>query len=317
MQKDSKIYVAGHRGLVGSAIVRKLQKEGFSNLLLRTSSEVDLRSQQAVKEFFEAEKPEYVFMAAAKVGGINANNLYPADFIYDNLCIQNNVIHQSYKNNVKKLLFLGSSCIYPKNAEQPIKEEYLLSGYLEPTNDAYAIAKIAGIKMCQSYHKQYGCNFISAMPTNLYGPGDNYDLKSSHVLPALLRKFHDARLNNEPTVTVWGTGKPRREFLHADDLADASLFLMKQYDNPEIINIGVGKDISIGEMAEMIKNITGYEGTIVFDTSMPDGTFRKLLDVSKLNALGWQAKIGFEEGVEGTYRQRFGASASSASTSSA
>ena len=317
MQKDSKIYVAGHRGLVGSAIVRKLQKEGFSNLLLRTSSEVDLRSQQAVKEFFEAEKPEYVFMAAAKVGGINANNLYPADFIYDNLCIQNNVIHQSYKNNVKKLLFLGSSCIYPKNAEQPIKEEYLLSGYLEPTNDAYAIAKIAGIKMCQSYHKQYGCNFISAMPTNLYGPGDNYDLKSSHVLPALLRKFHDARLNNEPTVTVWGTGKPRREFLHSDDLADASLFLMEQYDNPEIINIGVGKDISIGEMAEMIKNITGYEGTIVFDTSMPDGTFRKLLDVSKLNALGWKPQIGFEEGVEGTYRQRFGASASSASTSSA
>ncbi len=305
MQKNSKIYVAGHRGLVGSAIVRKLQKEGYGNLLLRTSSEVDLRNQHAVKEFFEAEKPEYVFMAAAKVGGINANNIYPADFIYDNLCIQNNVIHQSYKTGVKKLLFLGSSCIYPKNAPQPIKEEYLLSGYLEPTNDAYAIAKIAGIKMCQSYYKQYACNFISAMPTNLYGPGDNYDLKNSHVLPALLRKFHEAKLNNEPTVTVWGTGKPRREFLHAEDLADACLFLMANYNDPEIINIGVGKDISIGEMAEMIKQITGYDGTIVFDTSMPDGTFRKLLDVSKLNNLGWQAKIDFEEGVEGTYRERF------------
>jgi GDP-L-fucose synthase len=306
MQKNSKIYVAGHRGLVGSAIVRKLQKEGFSNLLLRTSSEVDLRNQEAVKAFFEAEKPEYVFMAAAKVGGINANNVYPADFIYDNLCIQNNVIHESYRTGVKKLLFLGSSCIYPKNAEQPIKEEYLLSGYLEPTNDAYAIAKIAGIKMCQSYHKQYECNFISAMPTNLYGPGDNYDLKNSHVLPALLRKFHEAKLNGEPTVTVWGTGKPRREFLHADDLADACLFLMDHYNSPEIINIGVGKDISIGEMAQMIKNITGYEGEIVFDSSMPDGTFRKLLDVSKLNGLGWEAKIGFEEGVEATYQERFG-----------
>ena len=306
MQKNSKIYVAGHRGLVGSAIVRKLQKEGFSNLLLRTSSEVDLRNQEAVKAFFEAEKPEYVFMAAAKVGGINANNVYPADFIYDNLCIQNNVIHESYRTGVKKLLFLGSSCIYPKNAEQPIKEEYLLSGYLEPTNDAYAIAKIAGIKMCQSYHKQYECNFISAMPTNLYGPGDNYDLKNSHVLPALLRKFHEAKLNGEQTVTVWGTGKPRREFLHADDLADACLFLMDHYNSPEIINIGVGKDISIGEMAQMIKNITGYEGEIVFDSSMPDGTFRKLLDVSKLNGLGWEAKIGFEEGVEATYQERFG-----------
>jgi GDP-L-fucose synthase len=305
MQKNSKIYVAGHRGLVGSAIVRKLQKEGYENLLLRTSSEVDLRNQQAVKDFFEAEKPEYVFMAAAKVGGINANNIYPADFIYDNLCIQNNVIHESYRNGVKKLLFLGSSCIYPKNAEQPIKEAYLLSGYLEPTNDAYAVAKIAGIKMCQSYHKQYGCNFISAMPTNLYGPGDNYDLKNSHVLPALLRKFHEAKLTGAPTVTVWGSGKPRREFLHADDLADACLFLMDHYDSPEIINIGVGKDISIGEMAQMIKNITGYEGAIVFDTSMPDGTFRKLLDVSRLNDLGWEAKIGFEEGMEATYQERF------------
>jgi GDP-L-fucose synthase len=305
MQKNSKIYVAGHRGLVGSAIVRKLQKEGFSNLLLRTSSEVDLRNQEAVKAFFEAEKPEYVFMAAAKVGGINANNVYPADFIYDNLCIQNNVIHESYRTGVKKLLFLGSSCIYPKNAEQPIKEEYLLSGYLEPTNDAYAIAKIAGIKLCQSYHKQYGCNFISAMPTNLYGPGDNYDLKNSHVLPALLRKFHEAKLNGEPTVTVWGTGKPRREFLHADDLAEACLFLMDNYNSPEIINIGVGKDISIGEMAQMIKNITGYEGEIVFDSSMPDGTYQKLLDVSKIHGLGWQQQIGFEEGVRKTYEEKF------------
>jgi len=306
MKSNSKIYVAGHRGLVGSAIVRKLKKEGFDNLLLRTSAELDLRDQNAVKVFFEKERPEYVFLAAAKVGGINANNVYPADFIYDNLCIQNNVIHESFKNGVTKLLFLGSSCIYPKNALQPIKEEYLLSGYLEPTNDAYAVAKIAGIKMCQSYHKQYGCNFISAMPTNLYGPGDNYDLKNSHVLPALLRKFHEAKLNNKSTVTVWGTGKPRREFLHADDLADACLFLMDYYNSPEIINIGVGKDISIGEMAQMIKNITGYEGEIVFDTSMPDGTFQKLLDVSKLHDLGWQAKIGFEEGVERTYQEQFG-----------
>ena len=305
MEKNSKIYVAGHRGLVGSAIVRKLKSEGFENLLLRTSSDLDLRDQQAVQEFFETEKPEYVFMAAAKVGGINANNTYPAEFLYDNLCIQNNVIHQSYLNGVKKLLFLGSSCIYPKNAEQPIKEEYLLSGYLEPTNEAYAIAKITGIKMCQAYDKQYGCNFISAMPTNLYGPGDNYDLKNSHVLPALLRKFHEAKIKNERKVTVWGTGKPRREFLHSDDLAAASLFLMQHYNDPGIINIGTGKDISIGEMAEMIKKITGYEGEIVFDTSMPDGTFRKLLDVSKLHSLGWKEEIGFEEGVRRTYSEQF------------
>src|SRR5665213_3064608 len=305
MQKQSKIYVAGHRGLVGSAVVRKLQKDGFTNLLLRTSAEVDLRDQVAVKAFFEKEKPEYVFLAAAKVGGINANNIYPAEFLYDNLCIQNNVIHQSYKSGVEKLLFLGSSCIYPKNAPQPIKEDYLLSGKLEPTNDAYAIAKIAGIKMCQSYDKQYGCNFISAMPTNLYGPGDNYDLKNSHVLPALLSKFHTATVNNESTVTIWGTGKPRREFLHADDLADACYFLMENYNEPEIINIGVGKDISIGEMASMIKNITGYRGEMIFDTSMPDGTFQKLLDVSKLHDLGWQAKIGFEEGVKRTYQEQF------------
>ena len=305
MEKNSKIYVAGHRGLVGSAIVRKLQKEGFNNLLLRASGELDLRSQQAVQSFFEAERPEYVFMAAAKVGGIHANNTYPAEFLYDNLCIQNNVIHQSYKNGVKKLLFLGSSCIYPKNSEQPIKEEYLLSGYLEPTNDAYAIAKIAGLKMCQAYDKQYGCNFISVMPTNLYGPGDNYDLKNSHVLPALLRKFHEAKMNNEPRVTVWGTGKPRREFLHVDDLASACFFLMQKYNDPAIINIGTGKDIPIGEMAEMIKKISGYEGVIIFDTSMPDGTFRKLLDVSKLNSLGWQPEISFEEGVRKTYQEKF------------
>jgi len=305
MEKDSKIYVAGHRGLAGSAIVRKLKAEGFENLVLRTSSELDLRDQRAVAAFFEEEKPEYVFLAAAKVGGINANNLYPATFIYDNLCIQNNVIHQSYANGVTKLLFLGSSCIYPKMAPQPIKESYLLSGYLEPTNDAYAIAKIAGIKMCQSYHKQYGCNFISAMPTNLYGPGDNFDLKNSHVLPALLRKFHEAKVNNEPTVTVWGTGKPRREFMHVDDLAAAALFLMKNYNEPEIVNIGTGEDLPIGDLAKLIQKVTGYEGEIVFDTSMPDGTFQKLLDVSKLKGLGWLPQINFEDGVKSTYEKEF------------
>jgi len=308
MEKKSKIYVAGHRGLAGSAIVRKLKNEGYENLLLRTSVELDLRNQEKVKDFFEKEKPEFIFLAAAKVGGINANNTYPADFIYDNLCIQNNVVHQSYKNGVKKLFFLGSSCIYPKNSPQPIKEEYLLSGYLEPTNDAYAVAKIAGIKMCQAYHKQYGCNFISAMPTNLYGPGDNYDLKNSHVLPALLRKFHEAKEKEEPNVTVWGTGKPRREFLHVDDLADACYFLMQNYNEPEIVNVGTGKDIPIGEMANMIKSISGYKGEIVFDTSMPDGTFQKLLDTSKINALGWKEQIGFEEGVRRTFEEKFGSS---------
>lgn len=292
--------------MAGSAIVRKLKKEGYENLVLRSSSELDLRDQQAVAAFFEEEKPEYVFLAAAKVGGINANNQYPATFIYDNICIQNNVIHQSYVNGVKKLLFLGSSCIYPKMAPQPIKESYLLSGYLEPTNDAYAIAKIAGIKMCQSYHKQYGCNFISAMPTNLYGPGDNYDLKNSHVLPALLRKFHEAKVNNEPTVTVWGTGKPRREFMHVDDLAAAALFLMKNYNEPEIVNIGTGEDLPIGELARLIQKITGYDGEIVFDTSMPDGTFQKLLDVSKINGLGWKAEVPLEGGIRKIYQEKWG-----------
>ena len=305
METGSKVYVAGHRGMVGSAIVRKLKKEGFQNLVLRTSDQLDLRDQQAVREFFASEKPEYVFMAAAKVGGINANNTYPADFLFDNLSIQNNVIEQSFVCKVKKLLFLGSSCIYPKNSSQPIKEEYLLSGYLEPTNEAYAIAKIAGIKLCQAYHKQHGCNFISAMPTNLYGPGDNYDLKNSHVLPALLRKFHEAKINHEPSVTVWGTGKPRREFLHSDDLAAACYFLMQRYNDPGIINMGTGKDISIAEMAHMVKKITGFQGEIVFDTSMPDGTFQKLLDVSKLHSLGWKEEISFEQGIRKTYEEKF------------
>ncbi len=306
MQKNSKIYVAGHRGLAGSAIVRLLEKQGFDNLLLRTSSELDLRDQLVVKEFFEREKPEYVFLAAAKVGGIFANKEYPASFIYENLCIQNNVIHNAYLSGVKKLLFLGSSCIYPKLSPQPIKEEYLLSGYLEPTNDAYAIAKIAGIKMCQSYHIQYGSNFISAMPTNLFGPGDNYDLKNSHVLPALLRKFHEAKTNNDAEVIVWGTGKPRREFLHSDDLASACLFLMEHYNDPAIINIGTGKDIPIGEMAQLIKTITGFEGELTFDTSMPDGTFQKVMDVSKIQNLGWKPEIEFEEGVRRVYEEKFG-----------
>ncbi len=277
----------------------------LDNLLLRTSSELDLRDQVAVKDFFETEKPEYVFLAAAKVGGIFANKEYPASFIYDNLCIQNNVIHNAHVCGVTKLLFLGSSCIYPKLSPQPIKEEYLLSGYLEPTNDAYAIAKIAGIKMCQSYHTQYGSNFISAMPTNLFGPGDNYDLKNSHVLPALLRKFHEAKVNNEPEVTVWGTGKPRREFLHSDDLASACLFLMEHYNDPAIINIGTGKDIPIGEMAQLIKTITGFRGELIFDTSMPDGTFQKVMDVSKIQNLGWKPEIGFEEGVRRVYEEKF------------
>ncbi|HRN74145.1 MAG TPA: GDP-L-fucose synthase [Ginsengibacter sp.] len=305
MQNQDKIYVAGHRGMVGSAIVRKLQKEGYENLLLRTSKELDLRDQTAVASFFESEKPDYVFLAAAKVGGILANNTYPATFLYDNLAIQTNVIHNAYLNGVKKLLFLGSSCIYPKMAPQPLKESYLLTGLLEPTNEPYAIAKITGIKMCESYRRQYGCNFISAMPTNLYGPGDNYDLNNSHVLPALLRKFHEAKTNHDPSVVVWGTGTPLREFLHADDLADALYFLMQHYDGAEFVNVGTGKDISIGDLARLVKKITGYEGTLHFDTSKPDGTPRKLLDVSKLQTLGWKPSIGFEEGIRSVYIKKF------------
>ncbi len=305
MKKYDKIYIAGHRGMVGSAIVRKLRRESYQNLILHTSSELDLRDQKAVETFFRIEQPQYVFLAAAKVGGILANNDFPADFIYDNLAIQNNVIHNAYKSGVKKLLFLGSSCIYPKMAPQPIKEDYLLTGPLEPTNDAYALAKIAGIKMCQSYHKQYGCNFIAAMPTNLYGPGDNYDLKNSHVLPALLRKFHEAKINNEPSVSIWGSGTPRREFLHADDLADALYYLMMNYDSPDFVNVGTGRDISIRELSELIQKITGYEGRLEFDASKPDGTPRKLLDVSRLNSLGWQPSISFSEGVAQVYREKF------------
>lgn len=305
MKKYDKIYVAGHRGMVGSAIVRKLRREGFQNLILLTSQELDLREQNAVETFFKIEQPQYVFLAAAKVGGILANNNYPADFLYDNLAIQNNVIHQSYVSGVKKLLFLGSSCIYPKMAPQPIKEEYLLTGPLEPTNDAYAIAKITGIKMCEAYRKQYGCNFIAAMPTNLYGPGDNYDLKNSHVLPALLRKFHEAKVNNDPSVIIWGSGTPRREFLHADDLADALYFLMMHYDEKDFLNVGTGQDISIRELAELIQKITGYKGALEFDTSKPDGTPRKLLDVSKLESLGWKPAIKFSEGIKAVYKEKF------------
>jgi GDP-L-fucose synthase len=305
MEKQSKIYIAGHRGMVGSAIKRKLEAEGYNNFVLRTSAELDLRDQQAVTDFFAEEKPDYVFLAAAKVGGIIANNTYRAEFLYDNLAIQNNIIHNAYLNAVKKLLFLGSSCIYPKLAPQPLKEEYLLTGLLEPTNEPYAIAKIAGIKMCDAYRAQYGCNFISVMPTNMYGPNDNYDLNNSHVLPALLRKFHEAKQAEKKEVIIWGTGSPRREFMHVDDAAEACLFLMKNYNDAGLINIGVGEDLTIKELAEMIKEITGFEGTIVFDTSKPDGTPRKLMDVSKLNALGWQASIPLKEGVKRVYRDHF------------
>jgi GDP-L-fucose synthase len=301
MDLTDKIYVAGHRGMVGSAILRRLKKDGFSNFVLRTSSELDLRDQKAVNDFFAKERPDYVFLAAAKVGGILANNSYRAEFLYDNLMIQNNVIHASYVYKVKKLMFLGSSCIYPKMAPQPLKESYLLTGELEPTNEPYAIAKIAGIKMCDAYRSQYGCNFISVMPTNLYGPNDNYDLNSSHVLPALIRKFHEAKDHNEPFVVMWGTGSPRREFLHADDLADACLFLMKNYDEPGFVNIGTGEDIPIKELAILIKNIVGYNGEIRNDTSKPDGTPRKLMDVSRLHELGWKASIGLEEGIRKVY----------------
>src|SRR5688572_8867826 len=301
MKKGDKIFVAGHRGMVGSALVRKLQSEGYNNLVLRTSREVDLRNQQQVNEFFKSEQPDFVFMAAAKVGGIQANNIYRADFIYDNMMIQNNVIHASFVNKVKKLLFLGSSCIYPKMAPQPLKESYLLTGELEHTNEPYAIAKIAGIKMCDAYRAQYGCNFISVMPTNLYGPNDNYDLNTSHVLPAMVRKFHEAKKNGSREVVIWGTGKPRREFLHADDLADACLFLMDKYNDAGFVNIGVGEDIEIRELAELISDIVGFKGTIVQDTSKPDGTPRKLMDVSKLHAMGWKSKIDLEDGIKSVY----------------
>ncbi len=301
MEKQAKIYVTGHRGLVGSSVLRALQQQGFTHLVTRTSRELDLCIQADVERFFEQELPEYVFVVAGKVGGIMANSTYPAEFIYDNLMIAANVIHAAYKYKVKKLLFTGSSCIYPRFAPQPIKEDYLLDGKLEPTNDAYAIAKIAGIKMCQAYQKQYGANFISAMPTNLYGINDNFDLQSSHVLPALLRKFHEAKQHNAPEVTLWGTGHPLREFLFVDDLADALLFLMEQYHDPEIINVGVGEEISIRELAELIQDIVGFQGKLVFDAAKPDGTPRKLLDVSKIQQLGWQAKTPLAEGIRKTY----------------
>ena len=303
MELTSKIYIAGHRGMVGSAILRALEAQGYSNFLLRTSSELDLRNQQAVADFFAQEKPDYVFLAAAKVGGIIANNTYRADFIYENLMIQNNVIHQAYENGVKKLMFLGSSCIYPKLAPQPLKEEYLLTGLLEPTNEPYAIAKIAGIKMCDGYRDQYGCNFISVMPTNLYGPNDNYDLNNSHVLPAMLRKFITAKRNGDASMTIWGTGSPKREFLHANDLAEACLFLMENYNDSGLVNIGIGEDISILELARLVKKIVGFEGEILTDTTKPDGTPRKLMDVSKLNGLGWKAKITLEEGIQKVYEE--------------
>ena len=302
MKLTDKIYVAGHNGLVGSAIVRLLKKKGYSNIIFRSSKELDLRDQKAVNEFFESEQPSYVFMAAAKVGGILANQSYPAEFLYDNIAIQSNVIHASYKWGVEKLLFLGSSCIYPKNAPQPILESYLMTGYLEPTNELYAIAKISGINMCQSYHRQYGCNFISVMPPNLFGPGDNYDLYNAHVLPALLRKFHEAKLNNQPSVTVWGSGNPRREFLHVDDAAMACYFLMQKYDSPEIVNIGTGLDSSIKEIANLIKKVTEYSGTLQFDESKPDGTPRKLLNVDKINNLGWKSALDLENGIDMTYK---------------
>lgn len=305
MEYSDKIYVAGHRGMVGSAILRNLEKSGYNNLVYKTSGELDLRNQQEVAEFFELEKPKYVFLAAAKVGGILANNTYRAEFLYDNLMIQNNIIHESYKNGVEKLLFLGSSCIYPKMAPQPMKEDALLTGLLEPTNEPYAIAKISGIKMCDAYRDQYGCNFISAMPTNLYGPNDNYDLKKSHVLPALLRKFHEAKEEGKPSVEVWGSGAPLREFLHVDDLADACMFLMNEYNEQGHINVGSGNEISIKGLAEMIKSIVGYEGEIVWDDSKPDGTPRKLMDNSKINALGWSPRISLQDGIATVYNDKF------------
>lgn len=305
MEKNSKIYIAGHNGMVGSAIHRRLLKEGFSNIITRSSKELDLRNQQQVTDFFAAQKPEYVILAAAKVGGIIANNTYRGEFLYENLMIQSNVIHQAHLNGVKKLLFLGSSCIYPKLAPQPLKEEYLLTGPLEPTNEPYAIAKIAGLKMCEAYRSQYGSNFITVMPTNLYGPNDNYDLNNSHVLPAMLRKFHEAKERGDTSVTLWGTGSPRREFLHADDLADACFFLMQQYEAGEPVNIGVGDDITIKELAGLIQRITGFTGTINWDSSKPDGTPRKLMDVSRLTKAGWKAAISLEQGIRQVYREAF------------
>ena len=301
MERDAKIYVAGHRGMVGSAIVRTLKARGFTNLVMRTHAELDLRDTPAVQSWFDSEMPEYVFLAAARVGGIMANDTYPVEFLTENIQIQNNVIHSAYRVNVRKLLFLGSSCIYPKLAAQPINEDELLCGPLEPTNEAYAIAKIAGITLCQAFRRQYGANYISVMPTNLYGPNDNFDLESSHVLPALLRKFHTAKATNSPYVMLWGSGTPRREFLHADDLSEACLFLMENYDQPEIINIGVGEDISIRDLAELIQEIVGYKGVLEFDPTKPDGTPRKLLDVSRLTALGWKARIDLEVGIRSIY----------------
>lgn len=302
MLKDSKIYISGHNGMVGSAILRLLKSEGYCNLLLRSSSDLDLRDQVQVKEFFEKEKPEYVFLAAAKVGGILANSTYKAEFLYDNMMIQNNVIHQSYKYNVKKILFLGSSCIYPKHAPQPLKEEYLLTDSLEPTNEPYAIAKISGIKMCEFYREQYGCNFISVMPTNLYGPNDNYDLASSHLVPALLRKFFHAKKNLSESVEIWGDGTPYREFLHVDDCASACLFLMKNYNDKQFLNVGTGVEHSIKQVADLIKDKIDFKGDLVFNTDYPNGTPRKLMDVSRINQLGWRHKISFEEGVENVLR---------------
>ncbi len=305
MQINSKIYIAGHRGMVGSAIWRNLELKGYTNLIGKTFEELDLLNQADVANFFEAEKPEFVFLAAAKVGGIVANNTYRAQFIYENLQIQNNIIHQSYLNGVKKLMFLGSSCIYPKFAPQPMNEEYLLTGELESTNEPYAIAKIAGIKMCEAYHDQYGCNFISVMPTNLYGPNDNFDLKNSHVLPALIRKFHEAKINNEPHVEIWGTGTPKREFLYVEDMAEACVHLMLHYNKKQFVNIGCGEDISIKDLALLVKKIVGFEGELIFDASKPDGTPRKLLDVTHLFATGWKPSISLEMGIEHVYKTVF------------
>lgn len=301
MEKTAKIYVAGHRGMVGSAILRNLEGRGFRTFVLRTHAELDLTNQQAVAEFFAAEKPDYVFLSAAKVGGIVANSLYPAQFIYENMMIQNNIIHSSYLNDVKKLMFLGSSCIYPKMAPQPMREDALLTGLLEPTNDAYAIAKISGIKMCDAYRTQYGCNFVSVMPTNLYGTGDNYDLQNSHVLPAMMRKFHEAKVANRPTVELWGSGSPLREFLHADDMADATVFCMENYNDAGHINIGSQSELSIKELAEMVRDTVGYTGRVVWNTEKPDGTPRKLMDSSKLYAMGWQPRISLKQGLERVY----------------